>query len=211
MERFETWSQLMLLFFQGLVNVDARTSRIANKPDDLDVVVHCTGTESKLHACRTVVLFYVFHVCVVCMPESCSSLWDCHLFLVATTSNLHSTYCAQCRPLLIEREPFEAWGCAPEGGLAAAPVVQSGPSVVMSASQLQRENFFSGGSTTAKTLRLANGVVSIRSAQGCGPPRHIACGFTSHARLRNVLLTCMKRPHESKPSCNLWIARRGKV
>lgn len=91
-------------FFQGLVNVDARTSRIANKPDDLDVVEHCTGTESKLHACRTVVLFYVFHVCVVCMPESCSSLWDCHLFLVATTSNLHSTYCAQCRPLLIERE-----------------------------------------------------------------------------------------------------------
>jgi len=108
MERFETWSQLMLLFFQGLVNVDARTSRIANKPDDLDVVVHCTGTESKLHACRTVVLFYVFHVCVVCMPESCSGLWDCHLFLVATTSNLHSTYCAQCRPLLIEERERES-------------------------------------------------------------------------------------------------------
>ena len=211
MERFETWSQLMLLFFQGLVNVDARTSRIANKPDDLDVVVHCTGTESKLHACRTIVLFYVFHVCVVCMPESCSSLWDCHFsccnHIKPAFNILRAVQAAADR----EREPFEAWGCAPEGGLAAAPVVQSGPSVVMTASQLQRDDFFSGGSMTAKMLRLANGVVSIRSAQGCGPPRHIACGFTSHARLRNVLLTCMKRPHESKPSCNLWIARRGKV
>ena len=123
--------------------------------------------------------------------------------LVATTSKPHAKYCAAVQVA----SPFEAWGCAPENGHAAAPEV--GRSVSLTASQFRREDFFRGGRT--KMLRLVNGVVSIRSAHECGPPRRINCGFTSHARTRHVLLTCMKRPHESKLSCNLWIAGRERV
>ena len=98
-----------------------------------------------------------------------------------------------------ERSISRLGGCAPAGGPAVAPVV--GRSVSLTVLQFQREDFL-----TAMMLRLANGVVSIRTARGYGPPHRIACGFTSHARPRNVFLTCMRRLHESELSSNFWIA-----
>ena len=102
-----------------------------------------------------------------------------------------------------ERSISKLGGCTPADGPAVAPGV--GRSVSLPVLQLQTEDF-----STAMILRVANGVVSIRNARGYGPPHRIACGFTSHAQPRNVFLTCMRRPHESELSSNLWIDGSGR-
>ena len=137
------------------------------------------------------------------VPRPFSSLWDCDMFLVAGAPKPHSKCCAAVQAAA-DREPFRSLGCAPENGRAL--VVQSGARASLTASQLRKADFFRCGSMATRMLQFVEGGGSIRNVHACGRPRRTAYGCTSHARLRNVFLTCMKRPRESKPSCDLWIA-----
>ena len=137
---------------------------------------------------------------LVCVPQLPSRAFGIAIFLVASTSNLCIRIAQHCRPPQTQ-SPFEAWGCAPVDGRAAAPARQRGPSVSLTASQLRRI-YFCRGSMTTRMLRFDEGVVSIPIVQGSGPPRRIAYGCTSHARPRNAFPTCMTRPHEFKLSCS---------
>ena len=120
--------------------------------------------------------------------------------------------------ITIVKATFEAWGWAPVNGLtaapadapAAAPSQSGGSGVSRTVSQLRRVDFFRGTMTT-RMLRHDDGGVSILHVHGGGPPRRTAYGCTSRVQLRNVYHTCISRLHESKPSCDLWIAARSRV